>query len=135
MLAIDLARHVAARAVHGRERAVGVIFRLIEHRGVGQIGAADDLGEHVLPSLVATLLASARLLQADPFFHEPGQALLAVADDEEIDEGSQHFRILRARAAGDDQRMIERALVRSAAECRRDRAWSGCSCSRPRIAG
>ena len=44
-------------------------------------------------------------------FHDPGQALLAVADDEEVDERGQHLRVLRARAAGDDQRMVERAVL------------------------
>ena len=58
-------------------------------------------------------------LERHPAFHDPRQALLAVADDEQVDERRQHFRVLRAGAAGDDERMVERAVLavqRDAAE-------------------
>ena len=91
--AMHLARHVGARAVHGREGAVGVILRLVEHRGVGPGGAADDLGDHVRARSGRSRPAPF-LLERHPAVHHPRQALLAVADDEQIDEGGQQFRVL-----------------------------------------
>ena len=101
----DLARHVGARAVHGGEGAVGVILRLVEHRRVGPGRAADELGDHVGARLAAAFL------ERHPAFHDPRQALLAVADDEEVDERGEQLRVLRAGAAGDDERMVERAVL------------------------
>ena len=51
------------------------------------------------------------LLQGHPLVHDPRQALLAVADDEQVDERGEQLRVLRARAAGDDQRIVERAVL------------------------
>ena len=51
------------------------------------------------------------LLQRHPLFHEPRQALLAVADDEQVDERGEQLRVLRPGPAGDDQRMVERAVL------------------------
>ena len=50
-------------------------------------------------------------LERHPAIHHPRQALLAVADDEQVDERRQQFGILSAGAAGDDERMIERAIL------------------------
>ena len=106
----DLAGHVAAGAVHGGEGAVGVVFGLVEDRRVGPSRCcADQLGEHVGPRRA---VAGRCFLEAHPVLHDPRQALLAVADDEEVDERSEQFRILRTRPAGNDQRMIERPITR-----------------------
>ena len=75
--------------------------------------AADDLGDHV------GARPAALFLERHPAVHDPRQALLAVADDEQVDERGQHFGVLGAGAAGDDQRMVERAVLgvqRDAAE-------------------
>ena len=36
-----------------RQRAVGVILRLVEHRRVGPDGVADDVGDHVCARQIA----------------------------------------------------------------------------------
>ncbi len=101
----DRLRHVGPRTVHRGNRAVGVILRLVEHRRVRPIGRADDLGDHVRAGKLAFLF------ERHPLFHQPGQALFAVADDENVHERRQHFGVLRAGAAGDHQRMVERAVL------------------------
>ena len=71
------------------------------------------LGDHVGARLAALFL------ERHPALHDPRQALLAVADDEEVDERGEQLRVLGARAAGDDQRMVEGAVLavqRDAAE-------------------
>ena len=56
------------------------------------------------------LVGAAFVFQPQPFVADPRQARLAVAGDEQIDERRDRLGILRARAAGDDQRMLHRAI-------------------------
>ena len=64
-------------------------------------------------------VAAGPLIQFDPVLHDEGQRFLAIADDEEIDERREQFRVLRPRPAGDHQRIADEpfvAEVRDAAE-------------------
>lgn len=122
----DFTRDIGTRAVHRGQGAVGVILRLVESGSIGPGGGGDDLGQGVVAR------DGPLLLQRHPTFHDPGQALLAVADNEQIDEWCQEFGILATRPASNDQRMLHRAFTGMKAEYRRDRASSTGSCSRPR---
>src|SRR5262249_5181190 len=100
----NLARDITPRAIHGCDSAVSVIIRLVEHRRIRPGGAADDLGDDVLARPVATLL------ERHPLLHNPREAFFAVADNEDVDEWRQNFRILGAGSAGDHQRILKRTV-------------------------
>ncbi len=87
--------------MHGGDRSIRMVFGLVEARCVGPISVAHQLGQHLFPALVALFL------HGHPAFHDPGQAFFAVADDEQIDERGQHFRVLGPGASRDYQRVIE----------------------------
>src|SRR5262249_4289022 len=101
----DFPRHIAPRAIHCGYRAVGVVFGFVEARRIRPRRAADDLGDHVLAGLAALLL------QGHPLVHDPGKALFAVADYENINERGKDLGILGSWAAGDDQWVAQRALT------------------------
>src|SRR5208282_1282108 len=106
----DLARDVAASAIDGGDGAVGVVFGFIEGRSVGPGGRAGDLGEDLLaggggaftPPDPLEIGGGVAFFEGHPAVHEPGETFLAVADDEEVDEGGEDLGILGAGAAGDN---------------------------------
>ena len=67
-----------------------------------------------------------------PQFADDRQARLAVADHEQVDERGEQLGVLRARAAGDHQRVVGPAILGVECDAARGRASSGRWCSRSR---
>ncbi len=103
-------------AIERSEPAVVEILRLVKPRNVSKRQSASQPGQHLLAlppprfSVGKASVGPAFLAQPEPLVAQQGQARLSVAGDEHIDKRRHRFGVLRARPAGDDQRMVHRAL-------------------------
>ena len=101
---LDLLGNVVAGPADLEDRAVLAVDRLVEPRDVGPLDAARDPGQLVLAR-------QPRALHRLPQVADDGQARLAVADHEQVDERREQLGVLGARAAGDHQRVVRAAVL------------------------